>query len=275
MAPDFAVGARQKLSRARTHITEIEKLISAYIKRRPFSWVTADSEEDGCTDIRLKIDEPIPLEIAVVVGDALHNMRSSLDNLASALAVHNGVTSNSILRNVYFPIGQNKKDFEDACTSLVPFIGQSSASAVSKTEVFIGGKGEVLKRLGEMSNADKHRLLIPTVPAMEGTLRIGFADSEPLPADFEGEVEFCLGELGNGKIPAKDGDLLLTYRQASDPRFFISYQPALTVSLDFVGLKPGESVTNTLERMRALCLSAVDQAVYNVQNESDSRKIKL
>jgi hypothetical protein len=256
----YAIGAGLKLSRSESHIAEIDKAIANYIRREPFSWERKVSSEPNCTDIILRLNEAIPTEIATVVGDALHNMRSSLDNLASALAVRNGASATQ-QRQVYYPVGQNQADFVNKCNQLAPIIGMAASNALAATEVFVGGKGEKIKSLGEMSNTDKHRLLIPTVPKIEGTLQFGFGGDEPIPAGFEGRFKFMVGELGFGKIPACDGDLLLSYGDVNDDRFFINYQPTLTVSLDFQGLVPGESIVTTLTEMRISVVDAINQIV--------------
>ena len=256
----YAVGAGLKLARAEAHIAEMDRKIADYIRRGPFSWERRTSSEPDCTDIVFRLNEAIPVEIAAVVGDALHNMRSSLDNLASALAVRNGASA-AQQRQVYYPVGQNQAEFANKCNQLASIIGSAASNALAATEVFGGGKGEKIKRLGEMSNTDKHRLLIPTVPKIDGPLQFGFGGNEPLPSGFKGSFKFMIGELGMGKVPACDGDLLLSYGDVNDDRFFINYQPTLTVSLDFQGLVPGESIVTTLKEMRLSAVDAINQIV--------------
>lgn len=260
VSPAYAIGAKLKLTRAQSHIAEIDREVRKYIERAPFRWETSASDEPNHTDITLRLDEAIPDEIATIVGDALHNMRSSLDNLVAGLATRNSATAKQ-LKQVYFPVGQDQTEFVRKCNDLSKIIGVTASNSIAAAEVFVGGRGEKIKMLGEMSNTDKHRLLIPTIPKIEGQLQLGFGGSQPLPAGFEGRFSAKFGELAIGKIPACDGDLLLSYGNITDDRFFISYQPTLTVSMDFRGLVPGESVVTTLNGMRLSALDAVDLVI--------------
>ena len=253
---DPFIGGQLKIDRARKHIDEIAVDVAKYVALPPYHWETVPAGTTDWTKVIIRLDRPIPDELSVVVGDAVHNMRSALDNMVSALARHNGVTSNSKLNKVYFPTGQTKHEFEQACDGLRPFVGAFATQALKTLEVFDGGSGDLLKILGTLSNRDKHRLLIPTIPAMKGGLLFGLTNkiiAEGKPA----KVEVKVGPIAAGKAPVEDGDELLSYPDTNHPGAPIQFKPELTVSLDFLRLPVGEDVSTTLTRMRTAALDAL------------------
>lgn len=75
---DRAAGWRLKLDRARKHIDDLTALIDEFLKRGPYRLEQVSVAPHG-HGVRLHIVEEPPAELALVVGDAVHNMRSALD----------------------------------------------------------------------------------------------------------------------------------------------------------------------------------------------------
>jgi hypothetical protein len=88
-APDFSRATwRLKIERAKQHLVELEKQIRIYSQRHPYRirWERKpkrDAREWRCV---LEITEKPDLELAVIIGDVIHNIRSALDHLAVAIA---------------------------------------------------------------------------------------------------------------------------------------------------------------------------------------------
>ena len=80
-----------KLARALHHIHGLEAEAARWLKKPP---VKLHHSADLATAERLilaELLEPVPGELAAMTGDALHNLRSALDNLAYELALaHTG-----------------------------------------------------------------------------------------------------------------------------------------------------------------------------------------
>ena len=90
--PDFSQASwRLKLVRAEHHFEELERTIRAYSDTRPYrAERVLDSQADrDVWRFRLVMPEKPDPQIAIILGDVVHNIRSALDHLAVALAPPN------------------------------------------------------------------------------------------------------------------------------------------------------------------------------------------
>ncbi len=87
-------GVRLKIHRAEQHLDSIDDIVRRYVTLGPYI-PEAKQETDGRNSIltlRVRLREPIPEVLPVVVGDFVHNLRSSLDHLARGLVISSGGT---------------------------------------------------------------------------------------------------------------------------------------------------------------------------------------
>jgi hypothetical protein len=94
-------GVRSKLDRARFHLSEVEGLAAPLVGACRGA-VVGDDERDG-REYAFWVTEVPPIDpvIGLVVGDAVHNLRSSLDHLACELVIAGGGTPSE---HTAFPI---------------------------------------------------------------------------------------------------------------------------------------------------------------------------
>jgi hypothetical protein len=102
MTTDRFSSAWLKLNRAKRHVDDLEDEIRAYWKTGPISTrgTGVTETEGGGTGARTFTVEnvkPLPDTIPVLVGDAVHNLRSALDHFAYAAVAQP-------TRHTYFPI---------------------------------------------------------------------------------------------------------------------------------------------------------------------------
>jgi hypothetical protein len=163
--------ANLKMVRAMKHSQAINDCIAEYVRGEPYEIVTdSDGEET------LHIRTPPPLEIAVLVGELLYQVRSTLDHIFFDLVERNyahGQLPSGWERKCQFPLLMKRpkafggpgpvprQHFEpsvmgltdDAFTyieSLQPYHAERQAS-------------QLLRLLVQLSNIDKHRRLNTTV----------------------------------------------------------------------------------------------------------------
>ena len=67
-----------KLNRSQQHLNELQTKCDDYISSGSFNVVCNEEANDDLV-YRVKIQNPVPLELSAIVGDAVHNIRSALD----------------------------------------------------------------------------------------------------------------------------------------------------------------------------------------------------
>ena len=90
-------GPLLKIERAKKHISDLSSLIDSFNSRDPYRLVSdrASTSADDCGMI-FNVREELPEEVPLFIGDAIHNLRASLDiavrNLSSDLVPEYCVT---------------------------------------------------------------------------------------------------------------------------------------------------------------------------------------
>jgi hypothetical protein len=105
----------------------------------------------------------IPEELAFMLGDAIHNLRGTLDHLAYALVSATGVVPQ---KNASFPISDTAKDFPALARGKIPGVREYCYHLLDRIQPYKGGWGHHLWQLHQLDIVDKHRLVlaIATVP---------------------------------------------------------------------------------------------------------------
>ena len=102
------------------------------------------------------------LGLALVIGDAVHNLRSALDLLAFALVGDKCPTPGQ-RRQVQFPFSASANGLEATIKSRqISRAGEKVVREIKKLKPYPGGN-ETLQAIHDLDLADKHKLIIPTV----------------------------------------------------------------------------------------------------------------
>ncbi len=151
---------RLKIARAKSHIEELDQEIGSYLSREPFVLIVEKWKADpgtGTNAWTARIREPLPRTLAPILGDVIHNLRTSLDLLASDLVRANGEDPTK----VHFPFsnsfselpGQIKgKGFHKA--------GHAAVALLKELQPYKGGN-LALRAIHDMDIRDKHQELLP------------------------------------------------------------------------------------------------------------------
>lgn len=110
--PRALAGIERKITRADEHFTALDHEMRRWIEDGPDRGWSADPEvhDQGRKHYyRLRFTRPIPIDWAVVLGEAIHDLRSALDQAVYWLTVDG---TGSDLKGSSFPIMRRKADFE-------------------------------------------------------------------------------------------------------------------------------------------------------------------
>ena len=150
-------GTFLKLERARTHADELQKEIKDFLRKSPYRLVVQNINKRKILRVEQTIG--IPNIIPLLLGDFVHNCRSSLDHLATDLVLANQGGISGLL----FPTGIDQEAFHKALTGPITKAGDKVVAALTDAQIYRGGKGSSLRGLHELDIADKHKMLIPNV----------------------------------------------------------------------------------------------------------------
>lgn len=106
---DWTSGSRIKVERAKKHIGDLDPKVLAFLVRRPYKTVSEDDPETGDQVWYIKIAETPPIQWGAIVGDVIHNLRSSLDVLVNQLVYASGWTPSD---NLGFPFFETRHKCE-------------------------------------------------------------------------------------------------------------------------------------------------------------------
>jgi len=160
-AEERLITIRVKIKRAKKHLAELEDASQAY--RESYTHVAGPNEHPGFSigTPQLRKLPIIHFDMLAIAGDVLHNLRSSLDHLAYHLVlVFNLNASEDVLRKVEFPIGESLEKYESLKGRKIEgVIEPRTIKFIDGLKPYKGGN-DVLWRLHEANNIDKHRKLL-------------------------------------------------------------------------------------------------------------------
>lgn len=197
-------GARLKLKRANKHIGDLESLIADFGNSDKHRIVRKKTYSGG-EQVVLESMGPPPIEINLIAGDAVHNLRAALDHAMVALVMH--LDSTAKIGEIKFPMPDSFKSLETALQDAVVSkafstpIGNKIARVLLDEVKFYGGLDHPIRFINKLDNIDKHRLLITTVTF--GGIRF---DGKIGGMNFSGF--FVRNELGKNSVLIKSGTKL-------------------------------------------------------------------
>jgi hypothetical protein len=196
-SPDLS-GVRLKLDRAEHHIETLRAEIEAFRQRepKPFGFRTEEwPRQDGSIEYVLYavVREYPPREWALIIGDAVQNIRSALEHLAYELSTPTGRR-----RGTQFPIFKEERLFKERGEPKIATITGDERKLIERVQPYNAEKipaNDPLAILNKLSNLDKHRLLVTTVAAV--------SERETWVGSDHAETLFTFIETGPVKHDAK------------------------------------------------------------------------
>lgn len=174
-----------KLERAKKHIAEANGLLK---KRRPFRYTVETDYQAGKRSIGAKRNEAVIGELALIIGDAIHNLRSALDHRVWEL-VSPHVLGDGDRKGIQFPIAKSgspediKSAFNNRKIDRAP---EDVRLALEKLHPYPGGNDHLVL-VHDLDVIDKHKLLVPTADYT----RISSDDIRKLLPDFPQGLMDC------------------------------------------------------------------------------------
>ncbi len=237
-------GVRVKIDRAKKHFADLQAAVTAFESRKPYSFTMEIDSQTGYEIYRYRQSEPIPVEWGAIIGDCIHNLRSSLDLLANELVISNG---GKPTRYTNFPVGSDLANFESIVESALLGANADAIKLVRELKPYDGGD-TALYSLHQLDIRDKHRLIVP-VAAAHSVIAAKF-DMRPPGAQHFPQGRWLTGPPLDRKFPLKDGDQILSYNRApSDMNDQTEFNFGFEIAFGEGEVFKGEPVVPTLKQL--------------------------
>lgn len=191
--------ARFKVVRAKEHIDVLRRELLAYGERDYYRVVPEIDEENRQYLLRAEVQEMPNPYWGTIIGDILHNLRSSLNYVACELVrLNNG----RITVRTQFPVFDKKARFDEKAPGMLAGVSPDAFAFIEGLQPYHRREpsGHPLAILGRMSNADKHRILQTAIFAIESI------DQDVRAVTGRGSIrilEFNPGPIEDGAVVAR------------------------------------------------------------------------
>lgn len=160
-------GPKLKVKWANHHITTLKDTLNTFMNTKFYDTsIEKDVEVEGRKSdsppdkVRVEVTQDPPWSIPLIIGDAVHNLRSALDLAVCEIAEGFG---GKVTRNHYFPIGEAREN-------VVGAVKEGAVHGVPcDFKTFLideiqphRGPNDTLWELHRIDILDKHKMIIPT-----------------------------------------------------------------------------------------------------------------
>lgn len=195
---------RAKLAWAWKHLEALDKSIDGFLKSDAYFATEEYNPENRGYIGRIYVKRDLLPEWSLMVGDIVHNLRSSLDSLAYALSLkHSGLPSEDEARSIQFLLVDTKGEFNDPRRRrYIKRMSPEAQAVVERLQPFNtkpDGFKHQLSVLRDISNVDKHRHILLTRAAAESS-KIALSGPGIPPGT---EVQGIAGPFENGAVIAR------------------------------------------------------------------------
>lgn len=258
--PGQLIGVYAKIERAKEHIHELESEIQRFKESDPYKVVRDQEPDTEDWVFRLRVHSSLPLRCNAIVGDIIHNLRSSLDNLAWQLVLANG---GKPTKQTAFPISDSADEFEATGLRKVKGASDEAKKLIKRLIPYRGGS-DAFWRLHQLSIVDKHRLMATVGGAHENVIIDFSVQLREIArrAGFDWVKDIPPMKMGlrpaNRQYPLVDGTELYRIKAGVDLSQ-VDMNPKFTLQVAFGqgGVVRGEPILPTLRQL----VGCVEEAV--------------
>jgi hypothetical protein len=240
---DFS-SAFLKIERAYLRMGEFERERRRFLDANPCKVRPEYDPQADHTNYIVEHVEPIPASISLIVGDAVHNLRSALDHVAASLVRAN----NKIPKDTIFPICASEAIFRVQGSRRIEEMSPADQARMGLIKPYLGGR-DALWGLHRLDITDKHDLLLAQIQCLEAiTQRFDEAAKKAFPL-LPDEVSIGVG----APLPVPKRDEVLVIFQGSpekNPNVKLAFDIAFDEVQVFKGRRVGESLLQMAKEVK-------------------------
>ena len=163
--------AQVKIDRAKRHLKEFRTEVDCFFNRGAAYVAFEPADEFDATGYKISAftyrqHEPIPSAWSAIIGDVIHNLRGSLDLMATDARRVSGCNPNHI-GDVHYPFCKDKNDLHDVLRRRrLTNIHKSFLDIIHQTRPYKDGNSGLMA-IHDLDVQDKHQSLVPTIAVVE------------------------------------------------------------------------------------------------------------
>lgn len=150
---------------AKEHVNYVNEAVETFLSKKPYTVRRDIDDATGEFVHKIEVAPDIPNDIRFALGDAIHNLRSTLDHAAYAV-VEAGTCSPA--NDTHFPIFNTAQEYTRRRDTRIPGLRKMCYEAFDRIQPYKGGFGHWIWQLHRLDIIDKHRLLLTTSSVAAG-----------------------------------------------------------------------------------------------------------
>ena len=157
--------ARLKVARGRAHLDALDRACELYVDSGALEFY-AEQASDGAQIARVRVYEDPPIELSLLCGDAVHNLRTALDYLVRQLGI---ADSGLVNETSAWPVVRHEDKWPAIAGRTLGLLAPDHAAIIRGYQTFVddsaGSDAIKLHALDQLDRMDKHRLALPALGA--------------------------------------------------------------------------------------------------------------
>lgn len=150
--------SRLKIERAKKHVNDLNDIIIDFLADKPFELWSRYKKKPSQRFLFVKQHKDIPTEVSLIIGDAIHNLKSALDILAFRMVGDKAPTPQRVL----FPFASSEKGLQGSIGNRqLGLAGEKVVDTIKGLQPYAGGN-KLLYGIQILDTKDKHHFVITT-----------------------------------------------------------------------------------------------------------------
>jgi hypothetical protein len=217
-----------KIERAKEHVRNLQSEISTFWGSNKYTITPEDDPETGDEVFRFHGNLELPLNWSVIIGEALHDLRSALDHLAWQLVDAHSPGKGS--KSTEFPIFDSSEKYETRVKAKIKGASDKAIDIAKSLKAYKGGNDIFF--VHALNIIDKHRMLVTTGMARFAIIATGQYDR----TDAEGRKHFVFrsgGSISTAPVFLEEGAEVYRIQAASKNAPGVDMNPQFSFDIAF------------------------------------------
>ena len=157
--------AFRKIKWAYTHINDFDGAVARLRETDRADFIFGKDPNTNTQFIDYNIGNPIPTDLPMILGDAVHNLRTALDHaMWELMGLDKGIQD----AKTAFPFSRTKVEYETTCNGIKSPRDDTKKFFIG-IEAYEGGRNQFIYGLNRLDILDKHKIITPVICVTEFT----------------------------------------------------------------------------------------------------------